>query len=433
MIRIPEVWVLVQRLLSVFTKPCQVLFLNILEGWILCPCRRFVTSIYLFGDPERVHAHDAYHRFFRAAAWSAGAFFHALAILVVGLFGHPNCLWVIGDDTVHKKTGRKVAGAKYCRDAVRSTSKRTVYAWGLQIVLLCLEVRPPWGGEPLALPINMRLYRKRPNKKVGKTVLDLMQEMIEEVKIWFPDRQVYFVGDGFYASLAGKQKDGVHVISRIRRDAALYRKTPQPVPGKRGRRPCRGSRLPTPAQIAATAKTWKSVETLERGQVRTRLVHVRRVVWDSVLRGRYINLVISRDPNGVEKDDFFFSTDLALSPELIISRFADRWPIEDTFRNVKQFLGIEEPQSWKNLGPERVAAVGYAIYSLVWAWFLKSGDHKAFPDRPWYQTKARPSFQDALAGIRHQIWLSRISPTVLETPELHKFTALLIDSISRAA
>ncbi len=433
MFRIPEVWILVQRLLSVFTKPSQALFLNIVEGWILCPSRRFVTSIYHFGDPSREHAHDAYHRFFRVGSWITASLFHALALLIVGLFGHPNYLWLIGDDTVHKKTGRKVAGAKYCRDAVRSTAKCIVYAWGLQIVLLCLEVRPPWGGEPLALPINMRLYRKRPNKMVGKTVLDLMQEMIQEVEAWFPDRRIYFVGDGFYAPLAGRQSGMTHVVSRIRSDAALYRKAPPPVPGKRGPKPRRGTRLPTPAQIATTATKWRTVQTEERGQTKFRLVHVRRVIWDSVLPGKYINLVISRDPEGVEKDDFFFSTDLTLLPELLISRFADRWPIEDTFRNVKQFLGIEEPQSWRKDGPERVAAVGYAIYSLIWAWFLKAGDHKAFPDRPWYQTKSTPSFQDALAGIRHQIWLSRISPTVLETPELHNFTELLIESLSRAA
>ena len=79
-----------------------------------------------------------------------------------------------------------------------------------------------------------------------------------------------------------------------------------------------------------------------------------------------------------------FTTVLALLPELLISEFANRLPIEDTFRNGKQFLGSEEPLPWRGKGPERVAAVGYAIYSLVRSWFLKAGDRKSFPDRPWY-------------------------------------------------
>ena len=144
-------------------------------------------------------------------------------------------------------------------------------------------------------------------------------------------------------------------------------------------------------------------------------------------------MVISRDPEGKEEDDFFFTTDLTLDRSLLISRYADRWAIEDTFRNGKQFLGIEQPQSWKGPGPERVAAMGYAVYSLVWIWFIKNGIFFVFPDRPWYTTKATPSFQDALAGIRHQIWASRISETVPDTPEFHKFSEIMIESLSRAA
>lgn len=431
--KIPQLKELVQTLFSVFTKPSQILLENILDGWILCPCRRFVTNIYQFGDLERTHAHDAYHRFFRAGAWTLLAFFRALATIVVGILGHPNFIWVLGDDTVHKKTGKKVEGAKSCRDAVRSTAKRVVYAWGLQIVLLCLEVIPPWGGEPLALPINMRLYRKRPNKKIGKTVLDLMHEMLLDIKDWFPERKVYLVADGFYAPLARRMPSGIHLVSRIRSDAAIYRKLMKKMTGNRGRPRCRGERLPTPEEIAATAKDWKQVQTFERGKERIRLVIVRHVIWHKVLPGNYIRLVISRDPEGHEKDDFFFTTDLTLAQGLLISRYADRWAIENTFRNGKQFLGIEQPQSWKEAGPEKVAAMGYAIYSLVWIWFIKNGNFNVFPVRPWYTFKATPSFQDALAGIRHQIWSDRFSRTVPDTPEFHKFSEIMIESLSRAA
>jgi hypothetical protein len=56
------------------------------------------------------------------------------------------------------------------------------------------------------------------------------------------------------------------------------------------------------------------------------------------------------DPDGQEKDDFFVTTDLALAPATVASEFANRWPIEDTFRNVKQYLGAEHPQCWKARG-----------------------------------------------------------------------------------
>ncbi|MBI4641818.1 MAG: hypothetical protein HY731_14095, partial [Candidatus Tectomicrobia bacterium] len=129
----------------------------------------------------------------------------------------------------------------------------------------------------------------------------------------------------------------------------------------------------------------------------------------------------------------FFTTDIKLDHCCLISKYADRWSIEDTFRNGKQFLGIEQPQSWKGSGPEKVAAVGYAIYPQVWSRFNKNGDLTRFPNRPWYKTKSTPSSQDALAGIRPQIWTCRIPATVPNNPEFHKFFEIMIESLSRAS
>ncbi len=95
--------------------------------------------------------------------------------------------WLFGDDIVHKRTDGKNNRAKTCRNAARSISKTVVYVWGFQIVLLCFEIIPSWGGEPFALPINMRLSRQPPNKKVGKTVLDLMSDMLPNIVEWFPN------------------------------------------------------------------------------------------------------------------------------------------------------------------------------------------------------------------------------------------------------
>jgi len=59
------------------------------------------------------------------------------------------------------------------RDAVRSTKKRVVYAWGLNVVVVCPRVTPPWGGTPITLPINLRIHTKG-----GKIPLELTEEMI---------------------------------------------------------------------------------------------------------------------------------------------------------------------------------------------------------------------------------------------------------------
>jgi len=89
---------------------------------------------------------------------------------------------------------------------------------------------------------------------------------------WFPGRKITCVFDGFYAPLAGRLPPGISLISRIRGDAAIYKMPPKKTPGQRGRPRLRGERLPTPEEIAVTAKDWRLVKTEERGRERTRLV-----------------------------------------------------------------------------------------------------------------------------------------------------------------
>ena len=336
--------------LPVFTQPSGQVFLRLVVGWVLCPTRRTVTGTIPYADPDGLRSHDTYHRFFRAAAW--------------------------------------------CRDAVRSTRQRTVHVWGLKIVPLCLRVRPPWGGEPLALPIAFRLYRKG-----GPTLLDLVEEMVNDVAAWFPDRTFTLTADGFYAPLAGRPLPRTHVISRMRRDAALYEMPPARRKGQRGRPRKKGKRLPSPSQMAPRVRKWKLVETLERGKTRTRLVYARLVLWYHVQPGRPVLLVISRDPNGKEKDDFFFTTDLDMHPATAISEFANRWPIEDTFRNTKS----TDTPPLRSFRP------------------------------PWYTQKSTPSFQDAIAALRKALWRERFFQTVGRGAQMDKFQELLINALARAA
>jgi len=290
-------------------------------------------------------------------------------------------------------------------------------------------VKPPWGGEPLALPLNVRLYRAG-----GPTLLDLVAEMIHDVAAWFPDRRFLLVADGFYAPLAGRTLPRTHLVSRLRSDAALYTLPPPREKGRRGRPRKKGFRLPDPKTIAARARDWRRVQTEERGRIRERLVCVRKVVWYAVRPDAPVLLVISRDPEGVEKDDFFFTTDVSRTPAAVISVFADRWPIEDTFRAVKQSLGAEEPQTWQGQGPERAGAFAYFLYGLVWLWYIRHGyGSVGIRVTPWYRSKCRPSFLDARAALRTALWRNRFSPTVLGVPQLEKLTVPLVEALARAA
>ena len=171
-----------------------------------------------------------------------------------------------------------------------------------------------------------------------------------------------------------------------------------------------------------------------RGQSVERLVHVRDVLWYRVNKRDLVRLVVVRDPAGIEADDFFFTTDLGATGAEVASRYAGRWSIEVTFRDVKQDLGGENPQSWKRQGPERAATLSLWLHGLVWCWYLDAHPAGAtWPIKPWYRHKATPSFLDALAALRRLLWSQRIAAMSSSTQDNGKITDALLDTLAYAA
>jgi hypothetical protein len=394
---------IIQYFFPAFTAPTTEVFLNLITGWILCTARHTITGILPFADPNGKRSHDAYHRFFPDATWAMSELYRLLTILLVRIFYPTGVIPTDLDDTLFHRSGRKVNGAGWWRDAVRSTATNTVHAWGLNLVVITLRINPPWGGEPLGLPINMRLHRKN-----GPTLIELAGQMLTEVALWLPQRRFLCSADGFYASLAGQDIPQTHIISRMRRDANIYDLLSKKRRKTRGRPRKKGKQLPSPQKLAKRVTNWQLIQTCERGKIRKRLVYTRTVVWYR-LSEKPVLLVISRDPTGKEKDDFFFTTDLSLIPAEVIGGFAGRWSIEDTFKNTKQIVGAQEPQTWKGKGPERAAALSLWIYSAVWLWYLQQKSRRRyFFVQPWYSGKTVPSFADALSCLRRVLWRYRI-------------------------
>ena len=304
-----------------------------------------------------------------------------------------------------------------------------MHCFGLNIVVLALKIDPPWGGEPFALPLNVRLHTKG-----GATLLDLAEHMLIQVASWFPQRQFQLCADGSYASLAGRHLPRTDLISRLRHDAALYKVLCKQKKPRRGRPRKKGDRLPTPRQIAQKVTKWTTVTVNERGKSVQRMVFTQEVVWYAVCPERPVLLVICRDPSGKMKDDFFFTTDVSQKPQEVIEHYASRWSIEDTFKNVKQSLGGEEPQLRSAEGPQRVAAFSFWLYSVLWLWFLKSkSKNTSVVILPWYPQKRVPSFIDAMASLRRLLWSRRIFSSS-GTPMLTKKNAMVsIEALAYSA
>ena len=412
-----------------FTDPVVPTFQRMLAGWVLATGRRTISGIIPFADPQGKRPHDAYHYFFSHAKWQCDTLWWWWTLFVVRQFAAAGRIPLDLDDTLFHKSGRKVAGAGWWRDAVRSTGTKTVHALGLNLVLLTLRVQAPWGGEPIGIPVNLRLHRKG-----GATLLELAEALLADLAKWLPEREFSLCADGFYAALAGRKLPRCVLTSRMRCDAAVYELPPAPRAGRRGRKPQKGARLPTPRQMAPRVRNWVRQSTVERGQHKERLLYARRLLWFGVCGAQPVLLVISRDPTGHEPDDFFFTTDVTLRPAAVVEGMAGRWCIEDTFRNTKQFLGGEEPQVWKAPGPERAAAMSFLLYGMVWVWYLRLGADRSKPYQPqWYSQKERPSFQDALYALRQALWRHRVFSKFEKVPVPARIVRILVHALAACA
>jgi hypothetical protein len=111
--------------------------------------------------------------------------------------------------------------------------------------------------------------------------------MINEIRQWFPDRRLRVVGDGFYATLAGKSLENTTIISRMRRDANLYDLPPKRRKKQRGRPRTKGQKLAKLETLANRVQNWKTVTFRQRGKTVKRLVYTRVVLWYTVSRNLF--------------------------------------------------------------------------------------------------------------------------------------------------
>lgn len=93
--------------------------------------------------------------------------------------------------------------------------------------------------------------------------------------------------------------------------------------------------------------------------------------------------------------------------------FVLRWCLEVTFHEVREHLGVETQRQWSDLVIQRTTPTLLALFSLVTLIAHHQAQHRKLPIRQaaWYQ-KAQPTFSDALAVVRRQIWQQECFPQV---------------------
>jgi hypothetical protein len=389
----------------------------LLLGAILAPGARTVTAaLRVMGLAMERHFTN-YHRVLNRATWSARHGSQILVGVLITLLVPPSATIVLGaDDTVERRSGRKIMAKGCYRDAVRSTKKHIIRCFGLKWVSMMLLVPVPWSRRVWALPFLTALCwpAGKGTRRRRKTSVDWVRQMMKQVRRWLPGRRLVLVVDGGFAAVSlalACVKQQVVMVSRLRWDAALYHPTgPQP-PGKRGPKPTKGKRQRRLQEWAVRSDTpWETVEVdWYGGQRKTVWVFCRTALWYTPrVPPVAIRYVLVADPEGKLRMEAFFCTDLAATPVEILQWVVMRWSVEVTFEEARAHLGLETQRQWSDHAIARTTPILLALFSLVTVLALKLSHGGELPVSvtAWYH-KAEPTFADCLTLVRGHLWRAR--------------------------
>ncbi len=192
---------------------------------------------------------------------------------------------------------------------------------------------------------------------------------------WFPERTWLATADGDYAThelaeLATANPKRLTFVSKFYPNANLFEPSP-PVSGKRpAHRPRKkGKALPKPAQVVRDCRQPSVLKVAWYGGGRRRVEVVSgRGHWYRGGRPLVPVLwVFVRDRTGTHRDEYFFTTDLTMSPQAVIETYTGRWSIETTFQEVRSYLGLETTRGWSRRTVLRAAPCLFCLYTVV-AW-----------------------------------------------------------------
>jgi hypothetical protein len=419
-----------------FTAPTLRTFAALTAGMIASPASRTVCGM-LVGAGLSQHWHHARaHRFFADAVWSADQVGLTVLRLAVNLLLAEDASVLLAvDDTLFRRSGRKVAGAGWARDGGADRPERAKIAWGTCFVVVGILIQPCFLSRPVCLPVLVRLCpaKTKQNRTTGtKTTREqvskqaIAAELIAMAAWACPDRTMHVVADGWYAGLAATATTArgatrgracwpaqVALTARLRANAALWA-IATPVPGKPGAPRKIGDRLGHPKDLAATA-TWRPASVRRYGRTDSVDIADVRCLWRGVYRSRPVRVILVREPGSTATAGYdlaLVSTDPHSDATQIVAWYAARWALEVTFEDARQHTGVGQARNRTPRAVERTVPFGLYTQSLTIIWYTRHGYQPEHVTArrllaPWYQTKTEPSYQDMIVTLRRTLITAR--------------------------
>lgn len=345
------------------------------------------------------------------------------------------------DDTHTSRYGPMVEGCGIHHNPCPGPAGEEYIYGHVWVTLAALAKHEDWGT--IALPLQAQLYVRRidlpklpPERpRDFRTKLEMAVEQLNWIEPWVEGHfeQLWVVVDGGYAKkpfLQGAKKAGFTVVSRLRKDAALY-SLPEPKPaGRRGPQATYGKGRISLAKRAGQTRGWEQVECVQYGKEVTKTIKTFLATYRPA--GGVIRVVIVKEEDGWIP---FFSPEPRVTAVEILEAMADRNAEEQVFKDVKEVWGAGQQQVRNIHSNEGCFNLNLWMYSLVeaWAW---GEEEEALVDRsasPWDAEPRRPSHNDKRKALQREVLRAEIEEALAGLPTKERIRELAERLLAMAA
>ena len=350
------------------------------------------------------------------------------------------------DDTPTKRFGPQVQGAGVHHNPTPGPAGAK-FLYGHNWVVLARIAHHARFGV-IGLPLIGSLYVRKKDVpglpvKAGVTFRTKLELAVEAIR-WLRQNlaeqalPVWLAMDGFYAKrdvLREAKAEKIVVVSRLRKDAALFDLPPEPKPGQtrgRGRPRTYGKNRLSLAKRAGHRQGWTTIKVRTTAGVEvTKQTKTFLATWRPA--GGVIRVVIVKEEDGTWRP--LFCTDPNASVEAIVQTALDRWGIEQNFKDLKETEGIAQGQLRRyhaNVGALNLNLWAHTLIEL-WAWTRPAEELIDRSDRPWDDAGRRPSHADRRKMLQRAILEEEYRHLDVPRPLREKIQPLLERLVKLAA
>jgi len=335
------------------------------------------------------------------------------------------------DDTPTQRYGPHVQGAGVHHNPAPGPAGGPFVYGHVWVVLAALATHPAWGV--VALPLLARLYVRAKDlagidpwhRPAFRTKLELAVELLRWAKSWLGHwcQSLWVVTDGAYAKAAFLKPMaavGVTVVSRLRKDAALWTLPGVRRPGQRGRSRVYGESRIDLAKRAGQRRGWATGTFDLYGEPTAKRYKTFVATWRPA--GGAIRVVLVDEPTGWRA---YFCTDVSASVADVLETVADRFALETAFRDCKEVVGAGQQQVrflWASIGAFHLCLWTFTM-TEAWAWARPSDELTDRSTSPWDDPQRRPSHADKRRAWRRELLRQEIHATLQAGPSSEEIQA----------